>query len=287
MIQDGLLSIVIPARNEKYLKKTIEDLLSKASDQIEIIAVLDGYWPPYEEIVEDKRVRYINFGEARGMRNAINSGVAIAKGEYIMKIDAHCLMSSGYDVELKQLCGSTDILIPRRLRLDPEKWEVINDGRPPIDYMYLTYPGGMLETGLHGAEWRSKNEDLSLKNKNIDDLMSFQGSFWFMKRDYFDFLELMDEENYGSFASEAQEIGLKCQLSGGHVLVVKTVTYAHWHKDKESGRGYPLNNAEYKKAGDFVNQYMADGMTRKVWHKQTIPLRSIIQNFNPPGWPKI
>jgi len=38
-----MISVVIPARNEKYLKKTIEDILEKATCEIEIRVILDGY----------------------------------------------------------------------------------------------------------------------------------------------------------------------------------------------------------------------------------------------------
>ena len=37
------LSIIIPARNEVYLNRTIKDLQDKATGDIEIIVVLDGY----------------------------------------------------------------------------------------------------------------------------------------------------------------------------------------------------------------------------------------------------
>ncbi len=87
-----LLSIVIPSRNEKYLKQTIKDLLSKATGDIEIIAVLDGCW---SDIVENERVHYIHFTESQGMRGAINAGVAVAKGKYIMKTDGHCMFDKG------------------------------------------------------------------------------------------------------------------------------------------------------------------------------------------------
>jgi len=39
------LSIIIPSRDDRYLQKTIDDLIEKAVGEIEIIVVLDGYWP--------------------------------------------------------------------------------------------------------------------------------------------------------------------------------------------------------------------------------------------------
>ena len=45
------LSVLIPARNEMFLKNTIEDILTHAEGDTEIIAVLDGAWadPPLHD----------------------------------------------------------------------------------------------------------------------------------------------------------------------------------------------------------------------------------------------
>ncbi|MBU0959790.1 MAG: glycosyltransferase [Nanoarchaeota archaeon] len=279
----NMLSVVIPSRNEKYLRPTILDLLKKATQEIEIIAILDGWWPPPDELVDDPRVIYIHVSPSRGMREAINSGVAIAKGEFVMKLDAHCMFSEGFDEMLKADCKDNWVVVPRRKRLDPESWEIIKCSRPDIDYMYLAYPedksvwGGK---GIQGKEWRQKNLDKDLKSKLIDDLMTAQGSCWFMRKKYFHWLELMDEENYGEFAKEMQEIGLKCWLSGGRMIVNKKVWYAHWHKTK--GRGYSLNRKEWAKGTEYTNKWMEG----KPWHKQTLDIKWLIEKFKPPTWPK-
>jgi glycosyltransferase involved in cell wall biosynthesis len=279
-----MISVVIPSRNEKYLQKTINDLLVKAHGNIEIIAVLDGYWPPDNEIVEDPRVHYIHFSQARGMRNAINSGVSLAKGQYILKTDAHCLFQKGFDECLVKYCKDDWVMVPRRLRLDPEKWEICEIEKPPVDYMYLAHPDDPSVWGgksLQGKEWRERNIDPVVNHTKIDDLMTFQGSCWFMKKSYYEFLELMDEDNYGQFAKEAQEIGLKAWLSGGRVVVNKKTSYAHWHKPKEVGRGYSLSNGEFKKG----SEYTAKWLTERVWHKQTRDFQWLIDTFSPvPGW---
>ncbi len=38
------LSILIPARNEMFLKDTVEDILKNSEASTEIIVVLDGQW---------------------------------------------------------------------------------------------------------------------------------------------------------------------------------------------------------------------------------------------------
>lgn len=272
-----MVSVVIPSRNEPYLQQTIKGLLSTAKGKIEIIAVLDGYWTlPHEELVDDPRVKYLHFGTARGMRNGINSGVAIAKGEFILKSDAHCMFAEGWDEVLKKDLEDNWIAVPRRYPLDPEKWafEERKDTKYPVDYMFLS-------NTLHGEPWNERRDDPEHKDKMIDDLMSAQGSAWFMKKDYFAELELLDEENYGTFFSEFQEIGLKCWLSGGRIIINKNTWYAHWHKPKEVGRGYSLSPGEQ----EIATAQVAKWASEKGWHKQTLPLSWLVEKFAPvPTW---
>jgi len=274
-----MLSIVIPSRNEPYLTKTIDDLILKAKDKIEIIICLDGYWADPMP-VDDKRVIIIHRGISHGMRDAINSAIAIAQGDHILKCDAHCMFDEGFDVKLIEDCEPNWVSVPRRKRLDPENWAIIKDNRPDIDYMYMCYPyrNGEL-VGLHGIIWDEKNKDKELRKRPIDDLMSSQGSCWFMHRDYFYELELMDEENYGSFFGEFQEIALKTWLSGGRVVCNKKTWYAHWYKGKH--RGYSLH-ADVSIPRNYTMKWMKIG---EAWSKQTIPIEWLIDKFSPvPGW---
>jgi len=274
------VSIIIPSRNEKYLVKTIESLLISAKGEFEIIAVLDGYW--LDKPVEDPRVIYIHLGKSCGMRNAINSGVAIARGKYILKCDAHCLFAEGFDIELSSYIKPNWVVIPRRKRLDAINWCIQDVGKADVDYEYLCYPGVDGSAGLHGVVWDARAKER--KNFLIDDNMSAQGSCWFMYKDYFHELELEDEENYGTFNHEFQEIGLKCWLSGGKVVTNKKTWYAHLHKNKETGgRGYSLDGSQLEKGTSYTNRWL----TNTAWHKQTLPFSWLIERFWPvPGWPE-
>jgi len=235
---------------------------------------LDGYWPKAEEIIEDKRVSYIHFSEAKGMRNGINSGVAVSKGEFLLKADSHCMFSKGFDEVLKAKCEYDWVVVPRRYPLIPETWtiEERKDNKYPIDYMYLS-------SDLHGVVWTEKNNDPQLKEKIIDETMSNQGSVWFMKRNYFDWLELMDESLYGMFWNEFQEVGLKTWLSGGKVMVNKEAWYAHWHKTES--RGYSLPSEEQVNAQRNVDRWL----TEKMFHKQKYDIPWLVNHFKPvPTW---
>jgi len=82
------VSIVIPSRNETFVVRMVEDLLLKATGDVEIIVVQDG--PPYQEFPNDRRIVVVNSPQM-GLKPCVNFGVGIATGEYILKSDAHCM----------------------------------------------------------------------------------------------------------------------------------------------------------------------------------------------------
>lgn len=271
------VSVVIPARNEPHLRRTIEDLYVKVAGDIEVIAVLDGYWPG-DEIKQPFKGNpiFLHNQESLGMRGSITVGVQIAKGEYILKCDAHCMFGEGFDEILKADCDDNWIVIPRRYSLDAEKWEC--KPKPPIDYHYLSYPYGE-DKGLHGRPWyeRAKHRSDIL----IDDEMSSQGSAWFMSRRHWHNIGGMPEFGYGRFTAEFQQLGLTTWLGGGAVKVNKRTWYAHWHKS--GGRGYPLGKREV----DQGAHYCTDFWMNNRWKMRKHNMEWLIAKFWPvPGWPE-
>ena len=273
-----MLSVVIPARNEPHLQKTIDSLLGSARGDIEVIAILDGYWPD-PPIRDNPAIKQIHFSESRGMRTSSNAAARIAKGKYLMKVDAHCIFGEGFDEILKADCERDWLVVPRRYSLDAENW--VKMDKAPIDYMYLSYPlvDGPYGTGLHGVPWREYEGRDGVKDKPIDDLMSFQGSCWMMHREKFFEIGCADAENY-HFFQEAQELGLKIWLSGGRVIRNKKTWYAHLHKSR---RGYPLGKNEKTDA----ERYSTDLWMNNKWVGQTRQMSWLIDKFAPvPGWPE-
>lgn len=244
----ALTSVVIPSRSDQYLQKTIDDLLLKAEGDIEIIVVYDGRWAD-PILKDDPRLIQIHHGELHnnyGMRASINLGVEASSGEYLLIIDEQCGVDQGYDVKLIADCQSDQwVMIPRRMRLDPETWTLIQDGRPPIDYMCVDYPYQRpydKTCGLHGAEWKRPDR----KEIMVDDTPTMQGSCYFMYRSWWDkVVGPLDDVNYGTFTQEAQEVSFKTWFNGGSVMVTKNTWYAHWHKGKH-GKGYGFSNEQYK-----------------------------------------
>ena len=117
----GKVSVIIPARNEFLLRKTIETTLEAAEGDIEVIAVLDGYWP-VPNIPDDPRVILIHHAEPVGQRRAINEGARIAGGEFILKTDGHSTFDKGFDVKLAKDCEEDWTVIPRMYNLHAFDW---------------------------------------------------------------------------------------------------------------------------------------------------------------------
>ena len=273
-----MVSIIIPTCQEQFLNNTVDDLLEKAEGEIEVIVVLDNYWAD-PILKDDPRVIIIHRSERRGMRDCINSGVAISKGEYIMKSDAHCMFDKGFDKKLiADYKEDNWIVVPRRKRLDADKWCIQDVGKADIDYELISSPANQ---GIKGQVWGTR----ALKRKDIliDENMTFQGSCYFMSRKHWDWLGGLHEEGYGSFVREAQEICLKTWLGGGKVMVNKKTWYAHLHKGHKHGRGYFIDKRKMDK-GDI---YCDDFWLNNKWKERKHNIEWLIDRFYPvPDWSK-
>ena len=60
------VSVLIPARNEKFLNKTIKCVLQSAANEVEVIVLLDGA-PPVKPVPEWQGVRVMENETAQGI----------------------------------------------------------------------------------------------------------------------------------------------------------------------------------------------------------------------------
>lgn len=221
-----LLSVVIPSYKEPLLQKMIDSLLenSELGDELEIVPVLDGYWPTVP-LKADPRVHVVHLEKSGGMRGAINAGVANSKGEYILRADGHCLFGKGYDRILIADCEDSWIVTPRRFYLDIKKWEVMDI--PPVDYEKL-----LIDDDRHkftGQKWKRRAEER--KDIMIDETMAMQGSCWLMKRSWWDkVIGKLQVEGYGTHYQDSVEMVFKTWQAGGKLMVNKNTWFAHKHR---------------------------------------------------------
>lgn len=103
-----LISIIIPVYNvDRYLMRTIESLENQTYPNIEIILINDGSTDLSPTIIKECSDKYSNiiFREQKnaGVSFARNNGLSIAKGKYIMFLDADDYLPN-YSVEKLYRC---------------------------------------------------------------------------------------------------------------------------------------------------------------------------------------
>jgi glycosyltransferase involved in cell wall biosynthesis len=220
------LSIVTPVYKEPHLNKTMEGILAQSGlgNQLEIIPVLDGYWPDIP-ILEDERIRVVHLGKNVGMRGAINAGVRVARGEYIMRIDCHVVFGNNFDTIMTSQCEPNWIMTAKRYFLDPVKWEVMD--LPPIEHEKLVIQGG---TKFAGSRWESR--DVAQKDVPISETMAMQGSMWLMPHKWWDdVIGELQTEGYGPLIQDSHEMVFKTWKAGGKLMLNKNTWFAHKHRD--------------------------------------------------------
>ena len=256
-----MVSIIIPSCKDPCLQRTVDDLRQKAEGKIEIVVVLDG------TRTEVKNADIILFNEKRiGMRSSINRGVEASHGEYVMKTDAHCMFGQGYDVKLLTDIEDDWVVVPRRYKLDIDKWE-IEPGEPTdYDRLLIDRP-----EKIAGVYWTKRR--IERANVMVDETMVMQGSCYLMSRKHWDWLGGLQNEGYGSLMQEAIEIALKTWLGGGKVMVNKLTWYAH--RDRRFRRTMSVDSEETRRC----YEYSKDFWLNNRWDRRVHDLKWLMDRF--------
>lgn len=254
-----MLSVIIPAYKDPLLHKTIDSLLDNAEGEIEVIPVLDGYWPE-TAIRADERIRILHLGANHGMRGAINAGVSIARGQFIMRSDQHCTFAKGYDKVLTTTCEPNWIVTSTRYFLDPVKWEVMDI--PPVNYEKLVIQEGRK---FSGRPWRERDQER--KDIMIDETMAMQGSMWLMPHSWWDkAIGKLQTEGYGQMYQDSHEMIFKTWQKGGKMMLNKNTWFAHKHRSFTAGRheGTKENSSLRNESGLYALNVWRDYYEREV-----------------------
>lgn len=118
-MNDIKISVIVPVYNtEKYLKKCLDSIISQNLKDIEIIIVNDCSLDKSLEIIKkymrlDKRITLINKEKNEGISSARNSGIKLARGEYILHIDSDDWIEQNYFFEMYNYAikNNADIVI--------------------------------------------------------------------------------------------------------------------------------------------------------------------------------
>lgn len=301
------VSVLIPARNEMFLARTVQDLLAHIEADTEIIVVLDGV-PANPPLPDDPRVKVIWQPSSIGQRASTNVAARAATGKYIMKLDAHCAVDQGFDRKLIAPYESGEITmdtttIPRMYNLHVFDWVCNQCGERTYQGPKPTGCAKCLSTEhtmdvvwrvrwnrcsdfmrfdntLHFQYWSSYKHRPGAQ-QDIVDLMSSVGACWMMPRQrYWDLGGL--DERHGSWGQMGTEIACKSWLSGGRQIVNKRTWFAHLFRT-QPGFGFPysLSNEQIDRARQHSRWLWFEGN----WEKAVRPLSWLVNKFAPvPDW---
>ena len=312
------LAICIPARNEMFLKQTIDDILKNKEAKTEIIAVLDGQWAE-PAVPQHPDVNIIYVPEAIGQRAATNLGFRLSKATYFCKLDAHCSFDKGFDrkmIEFMEKMGDDVTAVPIMRNLWAFDWKCYHCGwkkyqsptpdKCPDCGKSDKIRRKMMWVGKHNPQsvsycfdaephfqyfedWKHrkgkdglKNQERAKQKDGWSETMSLQGSCFLATREKYWGLKLCDEA-LGSWGNQGIEVACKTWLSGGRVLVNHDTWYAHMFRTQGGDFGFP-----YHQGGKHVSRTkrrVKDLFWEQQYEHQIHPLSWLIEKFAPvPGW---
>lgn len=301
------LSILIPARNEEFLLKTVQDIISNKNDCTEIIVVLDGAWadPP---LVSHEDLTIVYNHVAVGQRAATNQACRLSRAKYVMKLDAHCAMDKDFDIKMIELFkqeGDNVVAAPVMRNLHAFDWVCAKGhrryqgpsgpctecGRPTEkDVVWIAKTNPQSKSFCFDSEphfqyfneWKSTETYKQQEKTGYVESMSLQGSCFMLTRDKYWELDIGNED-YGSWGSQGLQISCSFWLSGGRVLINLKSWYSHMFRTQGGDFGFPypqrqskINEAKAKAKDKFFNN---------KFEKQTRPIIWLIDKFWPvKGW---
>lgn len=260
------LSAVLPVYKDPYSIPTAQSILDNSGlgDQVEVILVFDGAWPDFK-LIDDPRMRYVYLGKNSGMREAINAGVKVARGEFIMRADCHCMFGPDFAKKMTDVCQPDWIMTASRYFLDPVKWERMDI--PPVIYEKLVIQGNMK---FSGARWPSRDKDR--KDVEVDETMAMQGSFWMMPKAWWEkTIVALQTEGYGPAYQDSHEMIFKTWKAGGKMMVHKGVWFAHKHRSfsRTHQEGTKENPWVKEQSWSYALQVWGDYYEKEIrpkWH---------------------
>jgi glycosyltransferase involved in cell wall biosynthesis len=282
------VSILIPTRNETYktnfgttvLQQTVLDVLQKGTGDFEVLVMFDG--EPYQDLPEVKNLKVFYNKEPRGSKHCINDLINKAEGEYIFKLDSHCMVGEGFDEVLQEMENNW-VVIPRFYVLNAEEWKWQDERF--YDYFFLPCPFTdkkqfRFQAGGHWKERTGERLDIT-----VDENMKLHGSAFFMNKDFF--LNSIKELDYSVDDSSGEdiEISLKTWLGpwNGKLIVNKNTWYAHMHKGRQRPRGYHMGNNQIYNTYNWIANYWIGNS----WEERDKDLEWLIEKFYPiPTWPE-
>jgi glycosyltransferase involved in cell wall biosynthesis len=296
------LSILIPARNEMFLKETVDDILKNIEMDTEVITVFDGCWAS-PGIPQHDRVKVIYVPEAIGQRAATNLACRLSKAKYVMKVDAHCSFDKGFDRKLIEDMQDDWTVVPTMKNLHAFDWKCYGCGKKWYQDVLVkkcdecggknikrkmvweprngTHSNSYCFNSIPHFKYFSEFNNRPEGKGDLTESMSLQGSCFMLTRDKYWELNICDE-TLGNWGNQGIEVACKTWLSGGKVMVNHKTWYAHMFRTKSNfSFPWPASYEEQEKTKKNVR----DLFWENKWDKQIYPVGWLVKKFWPvPGW---
>ena len=113
----GLISVIMSNYNtpEEYLREAIESILNQTYKNFEFIIIDDCSTDNSLEIIKsynDERIVLIENEENIGLTKSINKGLAVAKGEYIARMDADDVsLPQRFEKQINYMNDHTELIV--------------------------------------------------------------------------------------------------------------------------------------------------------------------------------
>ena len=215
------LSILIPARNEMFVAKTVEEILEKRRGKTEVLVGLDGEWAE-PGIADHPDVRIVYVSTSIGQRAMTNKLARLSSAKYVAKCDAHCAFDEGFDVKLMDAMKDHDdwTVVPTMRNLHAFDWKCMKCGKRTYQgptptscedcdntsnfqrkILWYAKPSPQSKSYCFDPEPHFQYfKDFNKRPEGQGDItptMSLQGSFFMLTRDKYWELDICDE-NFGS-----------------------------------------------------------------------------------------
>ncbi|RKX99381.1 MAG: hypothetical protein DRP54_07345, partial [Spirochaetes bacterium] len=233
-----LVSFIIPTYNsEKTIKKCLESVF-KQDCRKEIIVVDDGSTDSTEEVVKQFKIKFIK-QKHKGAAAARNSGLRIAKGNYIAFIDSDVILPKNWIKKaLKKLNGEG----------------IAGVGGPGVS-VEKSLISHALDSLLYGI-------DASVSSKYVDSLATMNVLYDKKAID-----RLAFNESFKSAAGEDPEFNFRVRKRGYKLLYDRSLWVYHYHPTNLTnllkkwfnyGKNYPipyLRHPEFRNLGFYARVF--------------------------------
>ncbi len=198
-----LVSVIIPVckADESWALKTEASIRKQAVGPIEIL--------------DDRDINH------EGHRVLMNRMTKRAKGKYLLRLDAHCAMSPGWDARMKSSCDEKTIVAAMVDSLNTKTW-----GGSSIDMGLMILDKNMDNTY---PPWKS------LVQRELEEpTMGLAGHNYMIQKDHY-WRHGGCDEDLGIREAGGLEWALKAWLTGGRVIIRTDVVCCHLFRQPEIG----------------------------------------------------